>query len=174
MVHSLASRTRWREEALELSMTANAYLGCAQRLCEMLIQDGDAKSVYDNRVVLHLTALAVELSFKAGIAAFSPPYPKHHDLARLQSAYSDAGVTPTLALPGFIVVLIGSNQNHLEGFKPPNIGVELERLRYCSDRSDRPFPRPRMVDLEELSEELQELQKSSFSLFLEIRRTVSS
>jgi hypothetical protein len=46
---------------------------------------------------LHLAFLGLELYFKAGIAAAGREYPKHHDLATLQTLYSE--LWPAVHLP---------------------------------------------------------------------------
>lgn len=169
------NRDRFRDEAIELSWTANAYLDCALRICRSLIEEGHEKSIHHNRVPLHLAFLGLELYFKAGISAARQEYPKHHDLAELQRLYSECWPSIPLPLPKFFDDLIPSMTPDLfADVSAPDLQWHFVRLRYSADRGGHPFPRLPMEDIAKLSEELELISRYASQLQLKIWKTCGS
>jgi len=151
----MSTADRFKKEAIELSWTANAYLDCAQRLCKALIDEEYERSIHHNRFPLHLAFLALELWFKAGLAAAQRPYPKHHDLAKLRQLYLQAMPDIPLSLPSFFEKLIPTSRDLFEERPAPDLEYHFARLRYSSDRRGQPYPELAMADLSELRDELE-------------------
>ena len=165
-------RDRFRDEAIELSWTANAYVDCALRICRSLIEDGHEKSIHHIGFPLHLAFLGLELFFKAGISAARQDYPKHHDLAALQARYSELWPRVPLPIPKFFDDLLPSTTSDM--FDPvaaPDLQWHFARLRYSADRSGHLFPRLPMEDLEKLRDELEVISGYASRLQLEIWKT---
>jgi hypothetical protein len=159
-----------REEAIELSWTANAYLNCADRLCKNLIEDEFDRSLHHYRVPLHLTFLGLELFFKAGICASGRSYPKHHDLAKLRALYAEVMPDVPLPIPGYFEKLIPESLDLFEELPAPDLQWHFARLRYASDRSGRRFPEHEMVDLKEFQQELDALTLATQRVQLKLWR----
>lgn len=161
----------FKEEANELAWTANAYLDCAVRLCQSILDEGHEKSIHHNRVPLHLTNLAIELYFKAGLAAAQYNYPSNHELDELRKLYDQVMPDYPLPIPNFIEQLIPKQSENLFADHPiPSSSLQFTRFRYYSDRSGRVFPNLAMADVRQLKIELENLHRSSFVLMMEIWR----
>jgi hypothetical protein len=152
-----ARGTKHRAEAIELSWTANAYLNCAERLCESLSKDDFEWCPHHCRVPLHLTFLGLELFFKAGIAASGRQYPKHHDLAELRGLYAVAIPDIPLPIPTYFEQRIPESLDLFSELPAPDLQWHFARLRYPSERSGTRFPDTDMIDLKELQKELDSL-----------------
>src|SRR4051812_43370223 len=90
------------EEAIELAWIGNAYLDCAIRLCDSLLDEDYELDIHRNRVPLHLAFLALELFYKAGLAATHNTYPQHHDLKELRQLYDLALPDVPIPMPAFL------------------------------------------------------------------------
>jgi len=149
---------RLRQDAVELCWTANAYLDCAVRICRSLIEEGHEQSIHHNRVPLHLAFLGLELYFKAGIAAAGREYPKHHDLATLQTLYSELWPAVHLPIPKYFENLLPSlTRDMFDDVPTPDLQWHFSRLRYSADRRGQPFPSLLMEDVAKLRDELEEI-----------------
>jgi len=162
--------TRRRIEAIELLWSGNAYIDCASRLCQSLIDSDDADSRYDNRVVLLLVHLGLELLYKGALSGYEQSYPKNHDLRTLNSAWAKAAPHLSLELPTFVRDLIDRHEHVLPNIELEKLDLHFERFRYYADRSGRPFPDLTPVDIHDLGVELGRLKKTAMLLTIDVWR----
>jgi hypothetical protein len=144
-----------RDEAVELSWIANAYLDAAIRICASIVEDDNEEHFYLNRVPLHLAYLALELYYKAGLSAFKKRFPPTHDLQKLRTLYAEAVPDIPLPIPSFIQSQIVRTEDLF--LEDPGLSItdQFTRYRYYSDRKGNPFPELEPVDIPELYEELE-------------------
>jgi hypothetical protein len=128
-----------KQEAMELSWSANAYLACAGRLCNNLIDDHLVRSPHHCRVALHLAFLALELWFKSALAAVQCSYPARHNLDELRKLYNRVMPDIPLAIPSYLEDLIPRSGDLFANAKAPGLEQHFLRLRYASDRHGPSF-----------------------------------
>jgi hypothetical protein len=160
-----------RVEANELCWTANAYLQGALHLCEAAVESAQSGHhvARDIKVVLHLTFLAIELTFKAGITAMSLECPRTHDLVRLRRLYNQVFPDQTLAIPEVLEQLMPM-ATLFGDFPEVPVAIQFERFRYHSDHKGRPFPELPAIDVEQLEAELSALSVTASSAMWRIWR----
>ncbi len=159
---------RSKQEAMELSWSANAYLDCAGRLCNNLIDGHLVRSPHHCRVALHLAFLALELWFKSALAAVQCSYPARHDLDGLRKLYNRVMPDIPLPIPSYLDDLIPRSGALFADAKAPSLEQHFLRLRYPSDRHGRPYPDLQMLDLAVLAVELNRLSWEAQKVQLKI------
>lgn len=152
------------EEADELSWIANAYLDCAIRLCESLVEDEFDRSLHHYRVPLHLAYLAIELYLKSGIRLRGQKFQLTHDLDKLQKQYDQAGLGIIFPIPRYLDQFIVRSEDLFTDDPAPTSAWHFERFRYNSDRKGVPFPELQLANLQELKKALEELHKAGMQI----------
>ena len=156
-----------RIEAVELLSIAGAYLDCGIQLCESLLE-GETNDVHRNRVPLHLAHVALELYFKAGLLAAGHTYPRTHDIVALQREYEQALPECPLRLPRFVEDTIPTTLELFADMPSTESRFQYERFRYYADKQGRPWPELPKVDLEQLTRDLEKLNRDAAKATFEI------
>lgn len=158
------------DEAIELAWTANAYVQSAAQLCSWLVDERYERDRHHYRVPLHVTYLALELGYKAGIAAANAPYSRSHDLVDLRAAYERHMPAIPLPIPTFIDRLLPQLTEELFPDQPAATSTwQFTRFRYYADSRGRPFPELELADLQLLQQEIRELHTAITRLLVVVR-----
>lgn len=143
---------------------ANAYVDCAIRLCESLVEDEFDRSLHHYCVPLHLTHLAIELYLKSGICLGGQKFKPTHDLDKLQKQYNQAGLGIIFPIPRYLDQFIVRSEDLFTDDPAPTSAWHFERFRYNSDRNGIPFPELQLASLQQLKKELEELHKAGMRI----------
>jgi hypothetical protein len=128
----------------------------------MMIEDSLQQSVYDYRVVVHITHIAIELALKAGLATTDDGYPATHSIEQLEMLFhSQFGKRILIRIPNYIRKHIyNSNPAQLNLFpnnlqeilkKQPN---ELEMFKYPVNRKGNIYTIAEIANLDQLHTDL--------------------
>lgn len=156
------------EEARDLAWAANAYLDCAMRLCESLVDDEYQDSTHHFRVPLHLAYLAIELYMKAGILLGGQRYAPTHDLNELQKQFDEVNLGIALPIPSYLDQFIPKAADLFIEDPALTSSRHFERFRYYADRRGNPFPELEIADLRELKRELEELHRAAWKILMSV------